>query len=139
MYNKFLEQCWLYFDVSCSGAFVLPVPGYVFLLQIWKFFNHNLLEYISNSLLSIYTPSGTPLMQILVSLMLSKRSHISIFNVSSLCCCDWLFYILYHLVCYSFLPVCFLFQLWIIYFWMGFLIHFLVYFKNLPCLHKLFS
>lgn len=125
MYLVLEPLCFLYLDMFSYFKF-----GY-FLTIIYS----NIFQFPSLYLHTLWDPNNTNIGKLNV---IQKISY-SFFNVSSLCCFDWLFYIPYHLVCYSFLPVCFLFQLWIIYFWMGLLIHFLVYLKDLPCLHKLFS
>ena len=45
-----------------------------FLLWVWKVFNHDLLKYIFDPLLSLSPPPGTPIMWMLVCLMLSQKA-----------------------------------------------------------------
>ena len=88
-------------------------------------FHHNLLKHIA-ILFSLSSSSGTPIIQMLECLMLSQRSlkllslfKMFFFSLFALligwfplfCLPDYLCIVLYHLVFYSFLLLCFLFQL----------------------------
>ena len=80
--------------LSCLGLSVLPGLGDYFLSHVWEVFSYYLFKYF---LRSFSTPSGTPIMWMLVCLMLFRRS----LRLSS-----FLFVHLYSVLWQWFLPFC---------------------------------
>ena len=91
-----------------------------------------ILSYTFLTPFSLYSPSETLIMRMLVHLMLFQRSlklflFFLMFAVligwfPLFCLLDHLCVLLYHLVCCSFLPVCFYFSYYIFHFWLILLI-----------------
>ena len=62
---------WVY--PAWDSLWFLDLVDY-FLSHVWEFFNSYLFKYFLRSFLSLSSPSGAPIMQMLVHLMLSQRS-----------------------------------------------------------------
>ena len=69
-----MSQCvlpWVY--PAWDSLWFLDLVDY-FLSHVWEFFRSYLFKYFLKSFLSLSSPSGTPIMQMLVHLVLSQRS-----------------------------------------------------------------
>ena len=63
------------FGLSCLGFSALPeLGGDCFISHVMEVFSYYLFKYFPNSFPSLFSPSGTPIMQILMHLVLSQRS-----------------------------------------------------------------